>query len=205
MCRRAHRMSSASSTQPQTAVRGGPSAAAVLQVSVEATRRLPGTEVDEILEFVTGQTLQMTGTDLVVLALPGEGHRQLTIRHAAGNGAGQRQLPSVTRSSARLRADRRLGALGQRVIHCRERSQIVSFCVGGAERRVTFTAAAGSTGGRRRRCKRCRRCRRPSAVLANLPYRRSRAPATGLCVGDAPRYGRAAAGQAVQVSIGLWP
>ena len=36
-----------------------------------------------------GQTLQMTGADLVVLALPGEGHRQLTIRHAAGNGAGR--------------------------------------------------------------------------------------------------------------------
>jgi hypothetical protein len=71
---------------------------------VEATRRLPGTEVDEVLEFVTGQTLQMTSADLVVLALPGEGHRQLAIRHAAGNGAGRRQSPTVTRSSARLRA-----------------------------------------------------------------------------------------------------
>jgi hypothetical protein len=96
-------MSSAPGTQPQTAVRGGPSAAAVLRVSVEATRRLPGTEVDGVPEFV-GQALQMTGADLVVLALPGEGHRQLTIKHAAGNGAGRRQLPSVTRSSARLRA-----------------------------------------------------------------------------------------------------
>jgi hypothetical protein len=67
-------MSSASGTQPQTAVRGGPSAAAVLQVSAEATRRLPGTEVDEVLEFVTGRTLEVTGADLVVLALPGEGH-----------------------------------------------------------------------------------------------------------------------------------
>jgi hypothetical protein len=101
-------MSSASGTQPQTAVRGGPSAAAVLQVSVEATRRLPGPEVDEDPEFVTGRALEMTGADLVVLALPGEGHRQLTNRHAAGNGAGRRQLPSVTRSLA-LRADRRLG------------------------------------------------------------------------------------------------
>src|SRR5215831_56792 len=44
---------------------------------------LPGsTEVDEVLEFVTGQTLEMTGADLVVLALPGEGHRQPTISHA---------------------------------------------------------------------------------------------------------------------------
>ena len=33
-----------------------------------------GPEVDEILEFVTGRTLEMTGADLVVLALPGEGH-----------------------------------------------------------------------------------------------------------------------------------
>jgi hypothetical protein len=83
-------MSSASGTQPQTAVRGGPSAAAVLQVSVEATRRLSGTEVDEVRESATGQTLEMTGADLVVLALPGECHRQLTIRHAAGNGASYR-------------------------------------------------------------------------------------------------------------------
>lgn len=83
MCRRAHRMSSVSGTQPRTAVRGGPSAAAVLQVSVETTRPLPGgPEVDEVWEFATGQTLEMTGADLVVLALPGEGHRQLTIRHA---------------------------------------------------------------------------------------------------------------------------
>src|SRR5262245_35811642 len=65
----------------RTAVRGGPPAAG-------------GTEVDELLEFVTGQTMEMTGADLVVLALPGEGHRQLTIRHAAD----RRQLPSVTRS-----------------------------------------------------------------------------------------------------------
>jgi hypothetical protein len=59
-----------------------------------------GTEVDEVLQFVTGKTLEMTGADLMVLALPGQGHRQLTIRHAAGNGADRRQLPSVTRSLA---------------------------------------------------------------------------------------------------------
>jgi hypothetical protein len=36
----------------------------VLQVSVETTRPLPGgTQVDEVLEFVTGQTLEMTGAD----------------------------------------------------------------------------------------------------------------------------------------------
>jgi len=53
----------------------------VLQVSAEATRPLPGgTEVDKVLESITGQTLQMTGADLVVLALPGEGHRQLDMQ-----------------------------------------------------------------------------------------------------------------------------
>jgi hypothetical protein len=51
---------------------------------------LPAPEVDEILKFVTGQTLEMTGADLMMLALPGEGHQQLTIRHATGNGAGYR-------------------------------------------------------------------------------------------------------------------
>jgi hypothetical protein len=79
----------------------------VLPVSVEATRPPPGgTEVGQVLEFVTGQTLEMTGAELVVLALPGQGHRQLTIRHAARNGTDRRQLPSVTRPLARLRADR---------------------------------------------------------------------------------------------------
>jgi hypothetical protein len=70
-----------------------------------------GPEVDEVLEFVTGQTLEMAGADLVVLALPSEGYRQLTIRYAAGTapaGAGYR----VTWSLARLRADRRVGAAG---------------------------------------------------------------------------------------------
>jgi hypothetical protein len=48
----------------------------VLQVSVETTRPPPGgTEVDKVLQFVTGKTLEMTGADLMVLALPGPGHR----------------------------------------------------------------------------------------------------------------------------------
>jgi two-component system, NarL family, sensor histidine kinase DevS len=59
-----------------------------LQASSEVTRRLlAGTEIDEVLEFVTQQTLGMTGADLVVLALPGEDRAQLTINHAAGDGA----------------------------------------------------------------------------------------------------------------------
>jgi signal transduction histidine kinase len=61
-----------------------------LQASAEVTRRLlGGTEAGEVLEFVTGQTLEMTGADLVVLALPDEGRRQLTIKYAAGTGAQQ--------------------------------------------------------------------------------------------------------------------
>ncbi|HXZ75728.1 MAG TPA: GAF domain-containing protein [Streptosporangiaceae bacterium] len=61
-----------------------------LQASAEVTHRLLGGDaVEEVLEFVTQQTLEMTGADLVVLALPGEDRQQLTIRHAAGNGAQQ--------------------------------------------------------------------------------------------------------------------
>jgi len=41
----------------------------------------------------------------------------------------------------------RLGPQGQRVNHCRERTQITWFCAGGAERRMAFTAMAGSTDG----------------------------------------------------------
>ena len=72
-----------------------------LYVVLGDTRPLPGgTEVDKVLQIVTGKTLEMTGADLIVLALPGQGHGQLTIRHATGNGADRRQLPSVTRSLA---------------------------------------------------------------------------------------------------------
>jgi signal transduction histidine kinase len=59
-----------------------------LRAGSEVTRRLlGGAEVNEVLEFVTQQTLEMTGADLVVLALPGAGRQQLTIHHAAGDGA----------------------------------------------------------------------------------------------------------------------
>jgi signal transduction histidine kinase len=63
-----------------------------LQASAEVTRRLlGGAAAGEVLEFVTEQTLAMTGADLVVLALPDAEHRQLTIKNAAGDGA-QRAL-----------------------------------------------------------------------------------------------------------------
>jgi len=79
-----------------------------LQAGSEVTRRLlGGTEVDEVLEFVTQQTLEMTGADLVVLALPDEGHRLLTIRHAAGDEAQQAQgleLPTEASLSGQVLA-----------------------------------------------------------------------------------------------------
>jgi signal transduction histidine kinase len=61
-----------------------------LQASSEVTRRLlGGAAADDVLEFVTRQTLEMTGADLVVLALPDPERRQLTIKHAAGEAAQQ--------------------------------------------------------------------------------------------------------------------
>ena len=66
-----------------------------LRASSEVTRRLlAGAAVEEVLGFVTEQTLEMTGADLVVLALPDAGRRQLMINHAAGQGA-QRALGLV--------------------------------------------------------------------------------------------------------------
>jgi signal transduction histidine kinase len=59
-----------------------------LQVGSEVTSRLlGGAAVGEVLEFITGQTLEMTGADLVVLALPDADRQQLTVHHAAGAGA----------------------------------------------------------------------------------------------------------------------
>jgi signal transduction histidine kinase len=79
-----------------------------LQAGSEVTRRLlGGTGVDQVLEFVTQQTLEMTGADLVVLALPGEGHRLLRIRHAAGDGAQQAlglELPTEASLSGQVLA-----------------------------------------------------------------------------------------------------
>jgi GAF domain-containing protein len=59
-----------------------------LRASSEVTHRLlAGAAVEEVLGFVTEQTLEMTAADLVVLALPGADRRHLTIHHAAGEGA----------------------------------------------------------------------------------------------------------------------
>lgn len=73
-----------------------------LRASSEVTRRLlGGAAVDEVLGFVTEQTLEMTGADLVVLALPDAGRRQLMVTHAAGVGA-QHALGLILPTAASL-------------------------------------------------------------------------------------------------------
>ncbi len=59
-----------------------------LTASSEVTSRLlAGVAVDEVLSFVTEQTLQMTAADLVILALPDADREHLRISHAAGENA----------------------------------------------------------------------------------------------------------------------
>src|SRR3984957_4254596 len=59
-----------------------------LRASSEVTRRLlSGDPPDEVLALVTQQALEMSGADLVALALPTQDRQQLVISHAAGAGA----------------------------------------------------------------------------------------------------------------------
>ncbi len=59
-----------------------------LRASAEVTQRLLSeADADEVLALVTGQALDISGADLVVLALPAGDGRQLVIEHAAGDGA----------------------------------------------------------------------------------------------------------------------
>jgi signal transduction histidine kinase len=59
-----------------------------LRASAEVTHRLlSGADASEVLALVTGQALEMSGADLVVLALPAGGGTQLVIEHAVGEGA----------------------------------------------------------------------------------------------------------------------
>ena len=56
-----------------------------LRASSEVTRRLlSGIAPDEVLELVTQQALEMSGADLVALAVPTPDRQQLVIQHAAG-------------------------------------------------------------------------------------------------------------------------
>ncbi len=58
-----------------------------LRANAEVTRRLlSGDEPSEVLELVTQQALEMSGADLVVLALPTGNHGTLMIEHACGDG-----------------------------------------------------------------------------------------------------------------------
>jgi signal transduction histidine kinase len=59
-----------------------------LRASAEVTQQLlSGTEPEEVLALVTRLALEMSGADLVVLALPEGDGSQLVIEHAAGEGA----------------------------------------------------------------------------------------------------------------------
>jgi signal transduction histidine kinase len=59
-----------------------------LRASSELTRRLlSGDPPDEVLALVTQQALELSGADLVALALPTRDRQQLVIQHAAGAGA----------------------------------------------------------------------------------------------------------------------
>ena len=59
-----------------------------LRASSEVTRRLlSGDPPDEVLALVTQQALDLSGADLVALALPTRDRQQLVIQHAAGAGA----------------------------------------------------------------------------------------------------------------------
>jgi signal transduction histidine kinase len=61
-----------------------------LRASSEVTQRLLSeADPDEVLALVTGQALQMSGADLVVLALPTGDRSQLVIEQAVGEGAGE--------------------------------------------------------------------------------------------------------------------
>jgi signal transduction histidine kinase len=58
-----------------------------LRASADTTHLLmSGAEPEEVLALVTEQALEISGADLVVLALPAADSRQLVIEHAAGTG-----------------------------------------------------------------------------------------------------------------------
>jgi len=61
-----------------------------LRASSEVTRMLlSGAAPDDVLVMVTQQALEMSGADLVALALPTPDRQQLVIQHAAGAGAAE--------------------------------------------------------------------------------------------------------------------
>ena len=79
-----------------------------LRATAEVTSRLlSGDEPDAVLDLVTQQALEMSGADLVALALPAGQHDQLVIEHACGDGAAQAQglvLPAESSASGLVMA-----------------------------------------------------------------------------------------------------
>ncbi len=73
-----------------------------LSASAEVTRSLlSGANVSDALELITTRALEMSGADLVALALPNADRSQLRYEHAAGTGAAQSLGVTVpTRGSA---------------------------------------------------------------------------------------------------------
>ena len=61
-----------------------------LRASAEVTQQLlSDADPDDVLAMVTGEALEMSGADLVVLALPAGDGTQLVIEHAMGEGAAE--------------------------------------------------------------------------------------------------------------------
>jgi two-component system, NarL family, sensor histidine kinase DevS len=61
-----------------------------LAANSEVTRTLlSGADVTDVLELITASALQMSGADLVALALPAADQSHLQIEHAAGDGAAE--------------------------------------------------------------------------------------------------------------------
>ena len=61
-----------------------------LRATSEVTQRLlSGDRPGEVLELVTSQALEISGADLVVLALPTPDRKRLVIEHACGDGAAE--------------------------------------------------------------------------------------------------------------------
>ena len=75
-----------------------------LRANAEVTQRLLSEdEPHDVLALVTRQALEMSGADLVVLALPAGGGEQLVIEHAVGAGADRGAGPACFRSRGRRR------------------------------------------------------------------------------------------------------
>jgi signal transduction histidine kinase len=87
-----------------------------MAASAEITRMLlSGAAVTDALELITSMALEMSGADLVVLALPTDDRAALQIEHAAGTGAAEALglvLPTQQSASGQVLASGQLLSLG---------------------------------------------------------------------------------------------